>query len=273
MASNERVNPIDGQRLDGKVALVTGASSGIGRVAALAFAEAGAKVCAHGQSHIEEAEAVAERIKADGGEAIAIKADLTDREQIDAMVDAAVEEFGGVDIALCNAGIFHIGMLADHTDEMWQQTLDVNVSGAFYTTRRVVPEMRKRGGGRLLYTGSIFGPYGTSGGIAYCVSKMALHGMTRTLAVELAPDRITVNAIAPGNVVTPMNTELYKFMSKQAGGPGEVEHGQSVFAENYPLGRLGKPEDMVVPMVYFASDAAEFVTGQILFVDGGYTSQ
>lgn len=273
MASTQKVNPIEGQRLDGKVALVTGASSGIGQVAALAFGEAGASVVAHGHSRIENAEAVAKQIREGGGNAIAVKADMAKRPEIDAMVDSAVEEFGGVDIALCNAGIFRGGQLEDHTDEMWQEMLDVNVSGPFYTTRRVVPEIRKRGKGRLLYTGSIFGPLGTPGTIAYSVGKMALHGMTRTLAIELAPDRITVNAIAPGNVMTPMSTEFYRFMSRQAGGPGEVEHGQSVLAEQYPLGRLGTPADIVVPMVYFASDAADFVTGQILFVDGGYSAQ
>lgn len=262
----------DGElRLDGKVALITGGSSGIGREAALAMGRAGADVCVQGRSNVLEAEAVAEEIAKEGRRAVAVEADVSDPADVDRMVARAVEELGGIDIALCNAGIFEMGDLEQVSDESWQRHLDVNVSGAFYTTRGVVPEMRKRPNGAVIYTGSIFGPYGVPGAAPYCVSKAALHGLTKALAVELAPE-IRVNAVAPGNIVTPMNTGLYRYVSTQAGGEGDVEEGKRLIMERYPIGRLGAPGDVATPIVYLASDAASFVTGQIIFVDGGYTA-
>jgi NAD(P)-dependent dehydrogenase (short-subunit alcohol dehydrogenase family) len=271
MATNGK-DLLEGLRLDGKVALVTGGSSGIGHAAALALGAAGAAVCVQGHGHMEEAEAVTESIRASGSEAIAVRADVASPADVARMVATAVDEFGGLDIAVCNAGIFEMGNLEDISDESWQRHLDVNVSGAFYTTRRAVPEMRRRGKGKLVYTGSIFGPYGVPGALPYCVSKSALHGMTKALAIELASDHINVNAVAPGNIVTPMNTGLYQYVSKAAGGAGDVEHGKQVIRERYPVGRLGSPDDVVVPILYLVSDAADFVTGQIMFVDGGYSS-
>lgn len=265
-------DPLASLRLDGKVAVVTGASSGIGRAAALALGAAGASVCVQGRGHMAEAEAVAEAIRDAGAEAIAVEADVADPAQVDRMVERTVAELGGVDIAVCNAGIFEMGNLEDVSDESWQRHLDVNVTGTFYTTRRTVPEMRKRGKGKLVYTGSIFGPYGVAGALPYCMSKGALHGMTKALAVELAPDHINVNAVAPGNIVTPMNTGLYEYVSKASGGPGDVEHGKTLIRERYPVGRLGTPQDIAVPIQYLVSDAADFVTGQIVFVDGGYSA-
>jgi NAD(P)-dependent dehydrogenase (short-subunit alcohol dehydrogenase family) len=260
-------------RLDQRVAVVTGASSGIGRAAALALAEAGADVCVQGHSHMAEAEAVAHAIVGLGRRAVAVRADVTRGDDVDRLVGTAVAALGGVDIAFANAGIFQMAALEDTTDEIWDRHLATNVTSTFLCARRVVPEMKKRGRGRLILNGSIFGAYGVPGATAYCVTKMAIHGMTRALAIELAPHRINVNAVAPGNVVTPLNDVLYDHVAAAAGKPGDREAGKAALVASYPRGRLGAVEDIAAMVVYLASDAADFVTGQIVFVDGGYSAQ
>jgi NAD(P)-dependent dehydrogenase (short-subunit alcohol dehydrogenase family) len=258
-------------RLDDRVALVTGASSGIGKAAALALAEAGAHVVVQGHSHMVELEALADRIVRLGRRAVVVRADVTSTADVDRMVQTAVDELGGVDIAFNNAGLMQMALLEDTTDEMWDRHLATNVTGAFLCARRVVPEMKKRGKGKLIHTGSIFGAYGVPSAVAYCVTKMAIHGLTRALAIELAPHNINVNAVAPGNVVTPLNDVLYDYMAEQAGAPGDREAGKRLLAKSYPLGRLGQVSDVATAVVYLASAAADFVTGQIMFVDGGYS--
>jgi NAD(P)-dependent dehydrogenase (short-subunit alcohol dehydrogenase family) len=258
-------------RLDGRVALVTGASSGIGYAAARALGESGAAVCLQGHTHIADAEALADEITKQGGRAIAIKADMTSSDEVDRLVGTAAAELGGIDIAFNNAGMMEMATLEETTDEMWDRHLTANVTSAFYCARRVVPEMKARGKGKLIQTGSIFGAYGVPSALAYSVTKMALHGLTRALAIELAPHHINVNAVAPGNVVTPLNDVLYDYMAEQVGQPGDREAGMRALAKSYPLGRLGQVTDIADAVVYLASDAADFVTGQILFVDGGYS--
>ncbi len=135
----------------------------------------------------------------------------------------------------------------------------------------LLPELKKRGKGKMIHTGSIFGAYGVPSAVAYCVTKMAIHGLTRALAIELAPFKINVNAVAPGNIVTPLNDPLYDYVADHGGTPGNRESGKKALVNSYPLGRLGEVTDIAPAVVYFASDAADFVTGQILFVDGGYS--
>jgi NAD(P)-dependent dehydrogenase (short-subunit alcohol dehydrogenase family) len=221
---------------------------------------------------MDKADEVADAITRKGRRAIAVKADVSDSEEVEHLVRTAASELGKIDIAFLNAGIFEMGNLEDTTDRMWQRHLDVNVSGAFYGTRSVVPEMRKQGKGKIIYTGSIFGAYGVPGAVSYCVSKMAIHGLTRALSIELAPLKINVNAVSPGNIVTPMNDGLYMYVAEQAGKGPDIEAGKEEIRQRYPLGRLGSADDVTPAVVFLASDEADFVTGQIFFVDGGYSA-
>jgi NAD(P)-dependent dehydrogenase (short-subunit alcohol dehydrogenase family) len=255
-------------KLEGKVALVTGASSGIGRAGALALANAGADVAVNGHRQMTQAEEVAHQIEAMGKRALVVQADVSKPEDVDRLVTQTVDTLGKVDILFNNAGIILIAPVEEHSDEMWQRTIDVNLTGHFLCCRRVVPEMKKLGKGKIINNGSVFGHQGVPNAVAYGVSKMGIHGLTRCLAVELAPHKISVNAIAPGNIVTPINDPLYKIM---AGPSGDIEAGKKELVKYYPWGRLGEPADITPALVYLASDDSDFVTGQILFVDGGYS--
>ena len=253
-------------QLEGKSAIVTGSSSGIGRAAALALANAGADVVVNGNSKMEAAEEVAHEIEQLGRKSLAVQADVSNADDVDRLVTNAVEAIGKVDILFTNAGIFRMASIEDHSPEIWLKTLSVNLTGQFLTCQRVVPEMKKLGKGKIINNGSIFGHQGVIGCVAYGVSKMGVHGMTRCLAAELAPHKINVNAVAPGNVMTALSDDFYLAIGK-----GDMEVGKQEVVKAYPLGRLGQVDDIAGAVVYFASDAADFITGQILFVDGGYS--
>lgn len=253
-------------QLIGKSAIVTGSSSGIGRAAALALAEAGADVVVNGSNRMEGAEQTAHEIEQLGRKSIAVKADISNIDDVDTLVSTAADTLGKIDILYTNAGIFHMGSLEEHTPDLWTRTLNINLTGQFLVCQRVVPEMKKQGKGKIVNNGSIFGHQGVPGCLAYSVSKMGVHGMTRCLAIELAPFKINVNAVAPGCIVTPLTDDFFPAM-----GNGDAEAGKREVVKSYPIGRLGEVEDVANAVVYLASDAADFITGQIIFVDGGYS--
>jgi NAD(P)-dependent dehydrogenase (short-subunit alcohol dehydrogenase family) len=257
-------------RLKGKVAIVTGASSGIGAQTALAFGREGAKVCCTGRT-VARAQAIADQINKETGSdnAMAVKMEVTQNAEVESTVAQVHNKWGRIDILVNNAGIFYMKSLLEHSEEIWDSTMAVNVKGQFLCVKAVVPYMMKQRNGKIINVGSIFGHNGVAGCLAYGVSKVAIHGLTRMLAVELAPYNIKVNAIAPGNIITPINIPLYESMSPK----GDVEEGKRILAEKYyPIGRLGDVRDVAQGMIYLASDESDFVTGHILFIDGGYSA-
>ena len=256
-------------RLEGKVAIITGSGSGIGARAALEFGREGARVCCADLS-LAGAQAVADQIEKErgAGNAIAVKMDVTQNKEVESAVAQVHKKWGKIDILVNIAGILYMKGFLEHTEEIWDETMAVNVKGHFLCAKAVVPYMIKQKSGRIINVGSIFGHNGVPGCLVYGVSKMAIHGFTRMLAMELAPHNIRVNAVAPGNIVTPLNIPLYKTMSPK----GDVEEGKRILAEKYyPIGRLGEVYDIARGMVYLASEESDFVTGQILFIDGGYS--
>ncbi len=249
-------------KLKEKVAIITGPSPGIGAGIGRKFGQEGASVCLVGNTHYDRAQKLATDISANGGKAIVVKADLLKMKDIDNIVEATLKEFGKIDILVNNAGIFFIRMFDQTTEEEWDKTFDVNVKGPYFLTQKVVPHMLKQGKGKIVFTGSIFGPIGAPGASSYATSKMAIHGLTINLAIELAPSNINVNAVAPGNIDTPMNYELYdKFGGREA------------FRAQYPLGRLGLVEDIAASVAFLASKEADWITGVVLPVDGGYLAK
>lgn len=257
-------------RLAGKVALITGSSSGIGAGIAARFADEGATVVIHASRDIHKANDVAKSIqdRDSSAQVLAVTGDVALAGDVEEIVNKAVSAFGHVDILVNNAGVFTLQSLVDHPEDVWDKIFNVNVKGTFLCCREVVPHFVEIGGGRIINIGSIFGAYGVSDALAYGSSKMAVHGITRCLAIELARKRITVNCIAPGNIYTDLNRPLYESMSDT----GDWQDGKRKLAEtSYPVGRVGDVKDVAGAAAYLASDDADFVTGQVVYVDGGYS--
>lgn len=241
-------------KLNGKTALITGGSQGIGRATAHRFVEEGASVVLADVN--DEAGRDAENALNDIGSARFVATDVTNADDVQALVDAALDAFGTIDILVNNAGITRDATLTKMSEAAFDQVVDVNLKGVFNTTKAVVPHMAENGGGRVLNAASIVGRYGNFGQTNYVATKSGVIGMTKTWARELGRDGITVNAVAPGFIETPMVDTV----------PEKVlDH----LVDRTPLDRLGQPEDVANAYCFLASDDAAFITGAVLSVDGG----
>jgi NAD(P)-dependent dehydrogenase (short-subunit alcohol dehydrogenase family) len=249
--------------LTGKVAIVTGASAGIGRAAALALSAAGASVAVVDRD-AERGELVASEIRDKGGDSIFVCADVADEAQVEAMVARTVEAFGGLDLAFNNAGIE--GATApthECTRENWDRTIAVDLTGAWLCMRYEIPRLLERGGGSIVNNASVAGLVGFVGIPAYTAAKHGILGLTKTAALEYAQQRIRVNAVCPGVIDTEM-------VERFTGHRPEAE--QAMIAME-PVGRMGRPEEIADAVVWLLSDASSFVTGQAIAVDGGFVAR
>ena len=242
------------QNLQGKVAIVTGASRGIGRATALALASEGASVVVNYASSSGAADAVVAEIEKLGSQAIAVKANAGNAEEVDQLIAATMEKFGRIDVLVNNAGITRDTLLLRMKPEDWQAVIDVNLTGVFLCTRAVSKIMLKQKSGRIINITSVAGQMGNPGQANYSAAKAGVIGFTRTVARELAPRSITVNAVAPGFIATDMTNDL----------------NAEPILQMIPLARYGQPEE-VAGMIQFlaANPAAAYITGQVFNVDGG----
>jgi 3-oxoacyl-[acyl-carrier protein] reductase len=242
--------------LQGKVALVTGASRGIGRAIALELARQGAKVAVNYAGSEAKANEVVEEIKNMGGEAFAIQADVSNAEAVDQMVKAVLERFERIDILVNNAGITRDNLLMRMKEEEWDDVININLKGVFNCTKAVTRPMMKQRYGRIVNIASIVGVSGNPGQANYVAAKAGVIGLTKTAARELASRNITVNAVAPGFITTDMTDRL-------------SEELKAEMLKQIPLARFGEPEDVAKVVSFLVSDAASYMTGQTLHVDGG----
>jgi NAD(P)-dependent dehydrogenase (short-subunit alcohol dehydrogenase family) len=247
------------------VALITGATSGIGRAAALLFARRGYRVAAAARRQTE-GEALVAEIAAEGGEAIFIRTDVADESQVQAMVQAVLTRFGRLDVAFNNAGIE--GRMGVPTAELdWQdyrEMLDTNVGGVFSAMKHEIAAMQANGGGAIVNTASVFSQIGMSGMALYTAAKHAVLGLTRAAALEYAREGIRINAVSPGGV----ETEMFQ---RAAGLPEENSPGRQYFTGFHALGRISTPEEQAEAVFFLASPAASFVVGANLAVDAGWS--
>lgn len=242
-------------RLKDKVAIITGAGRGIGEFTALRFAEEGAKVVVASINE-NEVNDVVDKVKENGGEALGIVVDVTDREQVDKMIDETIKTFDKLDILVNNAGITQDATLLKMTEKQWDLVIDVNLKGVFNCGQAASRVMVEQGGGVILNATSVVGLYGNYGQTNYAATKWGVIGMTKTWAKELGKKGIRVNAVAPGFILTPMTEKM----------PEKV---LDMMKDKAPIKRLGLPDDIANAYLYLASDEASFITGSVLEVTGG----
>lgn len=243
------------KQLDGQVALVTGASRGIGRAVALALATEGAKVVVNYARSSTAAEEIVAKITAEGGQALALQADVSQADQVDTLISQTLEAFGRIDILVNNAGITRDTLLLRMKLEDWQAVIDLNLTGVFLCTKAVAKGMLKQRSGRIINIASVAGQMGNPGQANYSAAKAGVIGFTKTVAKEMASRGVTVNAVAPGFIETDMT--------------GDLPNTEDIL-KFIPLGRFGKPEDIAGMVRFLAADpAAAYITGQVFNVDGG----
>lgn len=250
------------QLLQDKVALVTGGTTGIGRAAAIALARAGAKVVVSGR-RASEGETTVRTIAAAGGDALFVAADVGRQDEVAALVARTVDRYGRLDIAVNNAGVESTVMAptAGQDDDDFDRVMAINVRGVYWSMKHEIPAMLRTGGGSIVNTSSVAGLIGMPGVAPYVASKHAVLGLTKNAALEYAKQNVRVNAVAPGAVETPMLDRFTEMVPREA------------LMSMHPIGRIGRPEEIADAIVWLASPAAAFVTGQTLAVDGGFTAQ
>jgi meso-butanediol dehydrogenase / (S,S)-butanediol dehydrogenase / diacetyl reductase len=251
-------------RLAGKVALVTGAGTGIGRACALLFAREGARVAVAARRAEPLATVTAEMARA-GGETLAVQCDVTQARQVQDAMRAIVGRFGRLDVVVNNAGALIAATAEETSDADWDRIIDVNVKGTFLVSRAALPELRRTGGGSIINIGSILSLLGMKKRAAYCAAKGGVLLLTRAMALDHAHERIRFNCICPGLVETELIRDLFT-------GTPEREDLLRQRIEQIPLGRLGQPEDVARLAVFLASEESSWITGAALSVDGGFTA-
>lgn len=250
-------------RLDGKIALVTGGGSGIGQATALIFAREGAKVVI-ADVLVEGGEATVSQIKKGGGDAAFVKTDVSQDAEVEALVQKAVATYGRLDCAFNNAGIAGAAArTADYTQKQWDRVIGINLTGVWLCMKYEIAQMVKQGGGAIVNTASVAGLVGFRHGPAYVAAKHGVVGLTKTAALEYAKANIRVNAVCPGVINTPMFEKGLQIDPRIA----------DTMAAREPIGRLGKPEEIAEAVVWLCSEAASFVTGLPMAVDGGWVAQ
>jgi len=252
------------QRLSGKVALITGGGTGIGRACAFLFAEEGASIAVAGRRK-GQLDATVREIEAAGKRAFAVTCDVADRKSVEAAVASTVKHFGGLHVVVNNAGAVIVATAEDTSDEDWNRLIATNLTGTFLVSRAVLPHLRAAGGGAIVNIGSILGLVARKQRAAYCAAKAGVTGLTKAMALDHAHEKIRVNCVCPSLI----ETELGLQSIRQAADP-EAERKRRT--EGIPLGRLGKPEDVALMALYLASEESRWVTGAALPLDGGLTA-
>ncbi len=249
--------------LDGKVAIVTGAGSGIGRAIATLFAEEGARVAVVDVSESDGKETV-ELLRKRGGDAVFIQGDISNSAIVKRIVETTVKKYERVDILCNNAGVESMGSILEITEENWDKVMSINLKGVFLCSKHSVPKMVENGGGVIINIASVLGLIGSKGEAAYCASKGGIISLTRAMALDFAPHNIRVNCICPGSVLTPTFKRVMTSL-------GDYEAAFQRNLDKIPLKRIAEPEEIAYAALYLASEKASYITGSVLVIDGGWS--